>query len=55
MDVKDLPEFKEEITKRMNNEVAIQEKELTKESIYETLLKQTHLKHQKQLLMNKLI
>ena len=39
MDVKDLPEFKEEIVKRMNNEVSIQEKELTKESIYETLLK----------------
>ena len=39
MDVKDLPEFKEEIVKRMNNEVTIQEKELTKESIYETLLK----------------
>jgi len=39
MDVKDLPEFREEIIKRMNNEVSIQEKELTKESIYETLLK----------------
>ena len=39
MDVKDLPEFREEIVKRMNNEVTIQEKELTKESIYETLLK----------------
>jgi trigger factor len=39
MEVKDLPEFTKEITKRMRNEVSIQEKELTKESIYENLLK----------------
>ena len=39
MNVKDLPEFTKEITKRMKNEVSIQEKELTKESMYETLLK----------------
>jgi len=39
MEVKNQSEFTEEITKRMKNEVAIQEKELTKESIYETLLK----------------
>jgi len=39
MDVKDESEFKEEIIKRMNNEVSVQEKELTKESMYETLLK----------------
>ncbi len=39
MNVKDLPEFTKEITKRMKNEVGIQEKELTKESMYETLLK----------------
>ena len=55
MDVKDLPEFKEEIVKRMNNEVSIQEKELTKESIYETLLKTNSLMPQQQLSMNKLI
>ena len=39
MNVKDLSEFTKEITKRMKNEVGIQEKELTKESMYETLLK----------------
>lgn len=39
MDVKDEAAFKEEITSRMKKEVALQEKDLTKESIYETLLK----------------
>ena len=39
MDVKDEEAFKEEITNRMKKEVALQEKDLTKESIYETLLK----------------
>jgi trigger factor len=39
MDVKDEAAFKEEITNRMKKEVALQEKDLTKESIYETLLK----------------
>ncbi len=39
MEVKDESEFTEEIIKRMNNEIEVQEKELTKESIYETLLK----------------
>ena len=39
MDVKDEVAFKEEITNRMKKEVALQEKDLTKESIYETLLK----------------
>jgi trigger factor len=44
MDVKDLPEFTEEITKRMKNEVGTQEKELTKESMYETLLETNSFK-----------
>ena len=44
MDVKDLPEFTEEITKRMKNEVGTQEKELTKESMYETLLQTNSFK-----------
>ena len=39
MEIKDKSEFKNEITSRMKNEVATQEKELTKESMYETLLK----------------
>ena len=39
MDVKDVSSFKEEISKRMTKEVEVQEKDLTKESIYETLLK----------------
>ena len=39
MDVKDEAAFKEEINNRMKKEVALQEKDLTKESIYETLLK----------------
>ena len=39
MEVKDEAEFKEEISKRMGKEVEVQEKDLTKESIYETLLK----------------
>jgi len=39
MDVKDELAFKQEISKRMKKEVEVQEKDLTKESIYETLLK----------------
>ena len=39
MEVKDESEFKDEISKRMAKEVEVQEKDLTKESIYETLLK----------------
>ena len=39
MDIDDKSKFKDEIVKRMENEVKIQEKELTKESMYETLLK----------------
>ena len=38
MDIKGKSEFRDEIAKRMENEVEIQEKDLTKESIYETLL-----------------
>ena len=37
-------EFRDEISKRMQNEVLAQEKELTKESIYETLLKTNNFK-----------
>ena len=44
MDAKDQSEFTEEITKRMKNEVSVQEKDLTKESIYETLLKTNSFK-----------
>ena len=44
MDIKDKSEFKNEITSRMKNEVATQEKELTKESMYETLLKTNNFK-----------
>ncbi len=44
MEIKDKSEFKNEITSRMKNEVATQEKELTKESIYETLLKTNNFK-----------
>ena len=44
MEVKDQSEFTDEITKRMKNEVAVQEKELTKESMYETLLKTNSFK-----------
>ena len=39
MKVKDKAAFKDEILKRMTKEVEVQEKDLTKESIYETLLK----------------
>lgn len=39
MDLKDESKFKEEILSRMEKEVLSQEKDLTKESIYETLLK----------------
>jgi trigger factor len=39
MDVKDETGFRDEISKRMEKEVDAQEKDLTKESIYETLLK----------------
>ncbi len=44
MEIKDKSEFRDEITSRMKNEVAIQEKELTKESMYETLLKTNNFK-----------
>ena len=44
MEIKDKSEFRSEITERMKNEVATQEKELTKESIYETLLKTNNFK-----------
>ena len=44
MDVKDEKSFKEEITNRMKNEVQVQEKDLTKESMYETLLKTNSFK-----------
>tara|TARA_Y100000992_G_scaffold301891_1_gene274037 strand:- start:2450 stop:3745 length:1296 start_codon:yes stop_codon:yes gene_type:complete len=44
MEIKDKSEFRKEITERMKNEVATQEKELTKESIYETLLKTNNFK-----------
>ena len=44
MEIKDKSEFKNEITSRMKNEVAIQEKELTKESMYETLIKTNNFK-----------
>ena len=37
-DVKDEQSFRSEINKRMEGEIAQQEKSLTKESIYETLL-----------------
>ena len=43
MDIKEISEFRGEITKRMEVEVATQEKELTKESIYETLLKTNNI------------
>jgi trigger factor len=39
MDVKTEDDFKNEISSRMAKEVKLQEKDLTKESIYETLLK----------------
>ena len=39
MEVKDEDEFKAEISNRMKKEVKTQEKDLTKESMYETLLK----------------
>jgi trigger factor len=44
MEIKDKNEFRDEISKRMQNEVLAQEKELTKESIYETLLKTNNFK-----------
>ena len=39
MEIKEESEFRNEITSRMENEVKIQESELTKESMYETMLK----------------
>jgi trigger factor len=39
MEVKDETGFRDEIAQRMGKEVQVQEKDLTKESIYETLLK----------------
>jgi len=39
MDIKEESEFRNEIVSRMENEVKIQESELTKESMYEALLK----------------
>jgi len=39
MDIEDKSKFKDEIVNRMENEVKIQEKELSKESMYEALLK----------------
>ena len=44
MDIKDKSKFRDEIHKRMQNEVKTQEKELTKESIYENLLKTNNFK-----------
>jgi trigger factor len=44
MDVKDEDTFREEISKRMKKEVEVQEKDLTKESMYETLLKTNSFK-----------
>jgi len=44
MDAKDETSFREEISKRMEKEVEAQEKDLTKESIYETLLKTNSFK-----------
>ena len=44
MDIKKKDEFKDEILKRMKNEVDKQEKDLTKESMYETLLKTNNFK-----------
>ena len=44
MDIKESSEFRDEITQRMKNEVSAQEKELTKESMYETLLKTNNFK-----------
>ncbi len=44
MDIKDKSKFRDEIHKRMQNEVKTQEKELTKESMYENLLKTNSFK-----------
>ena len=44
MDINESSEFRDEITQRMKNEVSAQEKELTKESMYETLLKTNNFK-----------
>ena len=44
MEIKDKSEFRNEITERMKNEVITQEKELSKESMYETLLKTNDFK-----------
>ena len=44
MDIQDKSKFRDEIHKRMKNEVKTQEKELTKESIYENLLKTNNFK-----------
>ena len=44
MEIKDKSQFRTEITERMKNEVIVQEKELSKESMYETLLKTNNFK-----------
>ena len=44
MDIKDKSKFRDEIHKRMQHEVKTQEKELTKESMYENLLKTNNFK-----------
>ena len=44
MDIKNKSEFREEIVKRMKNEVVAQEKDLSKESMYESLLKTNNFK-----------
>ena len=44
MEIKDKSEFRDEIIRRMKNEVSVQEKELTKESMYEVLLKTNSFK-----------
>ena len=44
MEIKNKTEFRDKISERMKNEVLAQEKELTKESIYETLLKTNNFK-----------
>ena len=53
MEVKDESEFKDEISKRMAKEVEVQEKDLTKESIYETLLKTNSFSALKELVFSK--
>ena len=44
MDIKNKSEFREEIVKRMKNEVVAQEKDLSKESMYESLLRTNNFK-----------